>query len=112
MSTLRNDQPANAEVDHAAGELRRPLDRHDQPGPGFSRLFDIIRELLGTVISERYFSIALEEVKPSFHVGRLDSQRIDERSSLYVAVGADLEVQRARAAVEHEEHGREEPERG
>ena len=34
MSTLRNDQPANAEVDHAAGELRRPLDRQDQPGQG------------------------------------------------------------------------------
>ena len=73
---------------HTLADL--PPYRHDQPEPGFSRLFDIIRELLGTVISERYFSIALEEVKPSFHVGRLDSQRIDERSSLYVAVGADL----------------------
>jgi len=34
MSKLRNDRPENAEVDHAAGELRRPLDRHDQPEQG------------------------------------------------------------------------------
>lgn len=34
MSTLKNDQPAHAEVHHAAGELRRPHDRHDQPEQG------------------------------------------------------------------------------
>jgi hypothetical protein len=34
MSTLRNDQPANEEVRHEAGELRKPLDRHDQPEQG------------------------------------------------------------------------------
>ena len=34
MSTLKNDQPAHEEVHHEAGELRRPFDRHDQPGQG------------------------------------------------------------------------------
>lgn len=34
MSTLKHDHPAHAEVHHEAGELRRPLDRHDQPGQG------------------------------------------------------------------------------
>src|SRR5690606_40528723 len=44
---------------------------HAAPETGFDRLFDIIRELLDTVISARYFQIALSEVKPSFHVGRI-----------------------------------------
>ncbi|MGY0557411.1 type VI secretion system baseplate subunit TssK [Lysobacter sp. A421] len=64
--------------------------QHAQPEAGFERLFAIIRELLDTVISARYFSIALNEVKPSFHLGRLDSQRIDEQSAFYLGVGADL----------------------
>ena len=73
---------------HTLSDL--PSYQHAQPEAGFRRLFDIIRDLLGTVISERYFSIALNEVKPSFHLARLDSQRIDERSAFYLAVGADL----------------------
>jgi hypothetical protein len=36
MSTLRNDAPAQGEVHHDAGELRRPADRHGQPGQGGS----------------------------------------------------------------------------
>ncbi|KGM55049.1 type VI secretion protein [Lysobacter arseniciresistens ZS79] len=74
--------------EHSLADL--PAYRHDQPEAGFEQLFGIVRDLLGTVISERYFSIALNEVKPSFHLARLDSQRIDERSALYLAVGADL----------------------
>lgn len=34
MSTLRNDAPGDREVHHEAGELRRPMDRHSQPGQG------------------------------------------------------------------------------
>lgn len=67
-----------------------PIYQHAQPEAGLSRLFDQIRELLDTVISARYFSIALTEVKPSFHLGRLDSQRIDEGSAFYLSVAADI----------------------
>lgn len=67
-----------------------PSYRHSEPQTGFETLFSMIRELLDTVISERYFSIALSEVKPSFHLGRIDSQRIDERASLYLAVSANM----------------------
>lgn len=34
MSTLKNDQPATAEVRRKEGELRNPQDRHDQPEQG------------------------------------------------------------------------------
>jgi len=63
---------------------------HRAPQEGFERLFAMIRELVDTVISARYFQIALSEVKPSFHLGQLDSQRIDEKSAFYLAVAADL----------------------
>lgn len=63
---------------------------HRQPGPGFWRLFEIIHELLDTVISTRCAAIALTETKASYHLGHLDSQRIDRNSSFYIAVRADL----------------------
>ena len=56
---------------------------HESPGPAFAKLDHIVRELLETVISTRYFAIALDEVKPSFHHGRLESHK-DQR--LYRAV--------------------------
>ena len=67
-----------------------PAYQHGDSGAGFAKLFRIIRELVDTVISARYFGIALSEVKPSYHLGRLDSQRIDEKSALYLAVGAAI----------------------
>ncbi|KAF1712644.1 type VI secretion system baseplate subunit TssK [Pseudoxanthomonas kalamensis DSM 18571] len=67
-----------------------PRYQHAAPQAGFDTLFAMIRELLDTVISERYFSINLSEVKPSFHLGRIDSQRIDARSAFYLGVAADL----------------------
>ena len=73
---------------YGLGDL--PAYAHADPEAGFERLFDMIRELLDTVISARYFQIALSEVKPSFHLGRLDSQRIDEKSVFYLGVAADI----------------------
>nr|WP_240635107.1 type VI secretion system baseplate subunit TssK [Lysobacter enzymogenes] len=73
---------------YGLGDL--PAYSHADPEAGFERLFEMIRELLDTVISARYFQIALTEVKPSFHLGRLDSQRIDEKSVFYLGVAADI----------------------
>lgn len=67
-----------------------PAYSHAEPGPGFDKLFKIIRELIDTVISARYFGISLTEVRPSYHLGRIDSQRIDEKSSFYLAVGSSM----------------------
>ncbi|WP_241227804.1 type VI secretion system baseplate subunit TssK, partial [Ralstonia solanacearum] len=69
-----------------------PAYDHDDPGPVFSRLDTIVRELLDTVISTRYFAIALEETRPSFHLGRIDSGKIDEKTSFYLSVSADMPV--------------------
>lgn len=70
-----------------------PMYRHEQPEASFHALFDIIRVLLDTVISTRYFKIALSEVKPSFHLGHLDSQRIDGNVAFYLAISAAMPAQ-------------------
>jgi type VI secretion system protein ImpJ len=53
-------------------------------------LFQIIRELLDTVISSKYFAIVLSEVRPSYHHGVLDSGKIDDKTTFYIAVSADI----------------------
>lgn len=76
---------------HALGDL--PVYVHRQPEESFRKLLDIVRELLGTVISTRHFKVVLNEVKPSFHLGRLDSQRIDGTAAFYLSVSAAVPAQ-------------------
>ncbi|GAA0841816.1 MAG: type VI secretion system baseplate subunit TssK [Cupriavidus sp.] len=67
-----------------------PVYDHDNPGPAFARIDGIVRELLDTVISTRYFAIKLDETRPSFHAGRLDSGKIDDKTRFYLSVSADM----------------------
>jgi type VI secretion system protein ImpJ len=63
-----------------------PSYQHADPGPGFAKLYAIIRELIDTVISSKYFAIALDEIKPSYFLGKLDSGKIDDKTAFYLAV--------------------------
>ncbi len=67
-----------------------PAYRHEEPGPCFARLEQIIRDLLDTVISTRYFAISLGEVKPSFYHGRLESEKITPSTSFFLGVQAAM----------------------
>lgn len=67
-----------------------PAYAHQDPGPAFTRLDAIIRTLLDTVISSKYFAIALSNEKPSYHLGALDSGKINQQTTLYLAVSADM----------------------
>lgn len=67
-----------------------PPYEHTNPGPGFNTLFSIIHALVDTVISARYFSIPLVQVKPAYHQGRLDNERIDASATLYLGVAAEM----------------------
>lgn len=69
-----------------------PSYQHADIGGCFLRLDQIIRDLLNTVISTRYFAIALSEVRPSYYQGFLDSGKIDERTAFYLAISASLPV--------------------
>lgn len=61
---------------------------HAQPAPCFSRLDQILRELLDTVISTRYFAIALNMAKQAFYTGHLDSEKINAETAFYLSVSA------------------------
>ncbi len=76
-----------------------PAYNHADAGAGFGKLFGIIRELVDIVISARYFGIALTEVRPSYHLGHLDSQRIDDKATFYLAVSAAMPPAELVAAV-------------
>lgn len=67
-----------------------PAYDHANPGPAFLRLDYIVRELLETVISTRYFGVALAEVRPSFYQGRLEAQQITPSTNLYLGVTASM----------------------
>lgn len=69
-----------------------PVYDHLNPGPAFVRLDNIARDLLETVISTRCFAIALSQDKPSFFNGRLDSERIGERTSFVLCVRSSLSL--------------------
>jgi len=61
---------------------------HLQPGPGFARVDQILRELLDTVISTRYFAISLSQTKPAFYAGHLDSEKINSETAFYLSITA------------------------
>jgi type VI secretion system protein ImpJ len=67
-----------------------PTYDHTQPGQAFVKIDQLIRELLETVISTRSFAIALNEVIPSFHRGRLDSEQITPGTQFYLGVSASM----------------------
>ncbi|WP_162900174.1 type VI secretion system baseplate subunit TssK, partial [Acinetobacter baumannii] len=50
----------------------------------------ILRDLLDTIISSRYISIALKEILPSYWVGSLETDKITRDTRLYIAVSSSV----------------------
>lgn len=72
------------EVDHL------PQYKHHNLQDSFSQLDVILRDLLDTIISSRYINIALKEIRPSYWVGSLESDKITRESRLYIAVSSSM----------------------
>lgn len=72
------------EVDHL------PQYKHHQLQESFSQLDVILRELLDTIISNRYISIALKEIRPSYWTGSLETDKITRETRLYIAVSSTM----------------------
>ncbi len=72
------------EVDHL------PRYQHHNLQESFSQLDVILRELLDTIISNRYISIQLKETRPSYWLGSLESNKITRDSRLYLAVSSSM----------------------
>lgn len=56
----------------------------------FAKIDAMLRELLETVVSDRYAVIPLVNTKPSFFVGRLDSERLVEDVDFYLSVSTEM----------------------
>jgi type VI secretion system protein ImpJ len=67
-----------------------PIYHHVRPGEAFGKLEDLLQALLETVISTRYFSIALRREKPSFYSGVLETEKITSQTTLVLGVKAAL----------------------
>jgi type VI secretion system protein ImpJ len=65
---------------------------HANPASHLVKLDRIIRDLVDTVISSKYFSILLvrDEQRSTHHRAPLDAARIDHATALYLAVSADM----------------------
>lgn len=72
------------EVDHL------PRYQHHNLQESFSQLDVILRELLDTIISNRYISISLKETRPSYWVGSLETDKITRDTRLYVSVSSSM----------------------
>lgn len=67
-----------------------PQYRHHQLQDSFQQLDVILRDLLDTIISSRYLNIALKEIRPSYWLGRLESDKITRETRLYIAVSSSM----------------------
>lgn len=67
-----------------------PQYQHHHLQDSFSQLDGILRDLLDTIISSRYISIALKEIRPSYWVGSLESDKITRDTRLYIAVSSSM----------------------
>ena len=72
------------EVDHL------PQYKHHNLQESFAQLDVILRELLDTIISSRYINIGLKEIRPSYWIGSLESDKITRESRLYIAVSSTM----------------------
>lgn len=74
---------------YALGDL--PLYDHADPAPKFEKIDAIIRDLIDTLISTRYFTIPLTMNGQRHHYrGALDSAKIDQSTEFFLAVNADM----------------------
>lgn len=67
-----------------------PQYKHHALEESFSSLDNILRDLLDTIISNRYISIALKETRPSYWIGGLESDKISRDTRLYLAVSSGV----------------------
>lgn len=69
-----------------------PAYRHDALGEVFGRLDTLLRDLVDTVISSRYFMIALvaDAQRPALYRATLDPARVTADTQLCLAVSADM----------------------
>lgn len=84
---------------HGPDEL--PGYEHQALGTAFGALDGLLRTLVDTVISARYFMIPLvrDQDSASYLHGRLEAGKVDEQTQLYLAVNAEMPAIELVAAI-------------
>lgn len=67
-----------------------PQYQHHHLYDSFNQLDIILRDLLDTIISNRYISISLKETRPSYWFGSLETDKISHNTRLYLAVSSSV----------------------
>lgn len=67
-----------------------PPYKHDGLTEVVQRFDSLIRQLLETVISNRYAVIPLVNTRPSFFVGRLESDHLAENTDYYLSISSEV----------------------
>jgi type VI secretion system protein ImpJ len=67
-----------------------PAYDHDNPGPAFMQLEQLIHDLLDTVISARFAVIPLVSAGSSMFIGQLESENLLENADFYLSVESQL----------------------
>ena len=67
-----------------------PSYAHEQPGPCFQKLDELIRIMLDTVVPSNFVSLILKQVRDSIYATSIDKDSYLENTRLYLAVTADM----------------------
>lgn len=67
-----------------------PQYKHHHLQESFAQIDLILRELLDTIISNRYINIALKEIRPSYWLGSLETDKITRETRLYISVSSSM----------------------
>ncbi len=69
-----------------------PVYQHDGLNECFMKTDKLIRDLLDTVVSQRYVAIPLSELKPSFMIGHLEGEKLTEGADFYLSISTEHPV--------------------
>ncbi len=67
-----------------------PQYTHEDPGPCFKKLDELIRIMLETVVPSNFVSLALKQVRDTIYAASIDKDSYLENTRFYLAVSADM----------------------
>lgn len=67
-----------------------PQYSHEDPGPCFAKLDELIRIMLDTLIESKFVALPLKQIRDTTYATAIDKDAYLDRTRLYLAVSADL----------------------
>ena len=67
-----------------------PQYHHEEPGPPFRQLDELIRTMLETVVPSNFVALPLKQIRDTIYATALDQDRFLQNTRFYLAVSSDL----------------------